>query len=129
MDMIVATSSGARHVLDIMRVKPGCVITDINMPMIFSKKQCAKRPDVLVIRGGEILLPGEHVEMGDIGLPPRVVYAGLAETIILALEGRFEVFTVGTAPNGTRSARDLPAGSETWHATGSHLRRQRDLFG
>jgi len=98
MDMIVATSSGARHVLDIMRVKPGCVITDINMPMIFSKKQCEKRPDVLVIRGGEILLPGENIEMGDIGLPPRVAYAGLAETIILALEGRFEVFTVGTAP-------------------------------
>jgi predicted amino acid dehydrogenase len=129
MDMIVATSSGARHVLDIMRVKPGCVITDINMPMIFSKKACAKRPDVLVIRGGEILLPGENVEMGDIGLPPGVVYAGLAETIILALEGRFEVFTVGTCPTMGQGARDLPAGSETWHATGSHLRRQRDLFG
>ena len=98
MDMIVATSSGARDVLDIMRVKPGCVITDINMPMIFSKKQCEKRPDVLVIRGGEILLPGENVEMEDIGLPPGVAYAGLAETIILALEGRFEVFTVGTSP-------------------------------
>jgi predicted amino acid dehydrogenase len=98
MDMIVATSSGARHVLDIMRVKPGCVITDINLPMIFTQKQCAKRPDVLVIRGGEILLPGENVEMEDIGLPPGVAYAGLAETIVLALEGRFEVFTVGTSP-------------------------------
>lgn len=98
MDMIVATSSGARHVLDIMRVKPGCVITDINLPMILTAQQCAKRPDVLVIRGGEILLPGENVEMADIGLPPRVAYAGLAETIVLALEGRFEVFTVGTSP-------------------------------
>ena len=98
MDMIVATSSGARHVLDIMRVKPGCVITDANIPMIFSEKQCAKRPDVMVIRGGEILLPGENVEMEDIGLPPGVAYAGLAETIVLALEGRFEVFTVGTSP-------------------------------
>ncbi len=98
MDMIVATSSGARHVLDIMRVKPGCVITDINMPMILSPKQCAKRPDVLVIRGGEIMLPGNNVEMADIGLPPGVAYAGLAETIILALEGRFEVFTVGSSP-------------------------------
>jgi predicted amino acid dehydrogenase len=98
MDMIVATSSGARHVLDIMRVKPGCVITDINLPMIFTPQQCAKRPDVLVIRGGEILLPGENVEMEEIGLPPGVAYAGLAETILLALEGRFEVFTVGTSP-------------------------------
>jgi hypothetical protein len=28
-------------------------------------------------------------------LPPNVIYACLAETIVLALEGRFEVFTVG----------------------------------
>jgi predicted amino acid dehydrogenase len=98
MDMIVAASSGTRDVLDIMQVKPGCVITDINLPSIFTKEGVAKRPDVLVIRGGEIRLPGDQVEMKDIGLPPGVVYAGLAETITLALEGRFEVFTVGTSP-------------------------------
>jgi predicted amino acid dehydrogenase len=57
MDMIVATSSGAREVLDIMQVKPGCVITDINLPSIFTKEGVAKRPDVLVIRGGEIRCP------------------------------------------------------------------------
>ena len=34
--------------------------------------------------------------MKDIGLPPQVAYAGLAETVTLALEGRFEVFTVGS---------------------------------
>jgi predicted amino acid dehydrogenase len=47
-----------------------------------------------VIESGEILLPG-HVSMKDIGLPPGVAYACLAETVILALEGRFESFTVG----------------------------------
>ena len=35
--------------------------------------------------------------MKPIGLPPNVVYACLAETIVLALEGRFENFTVGRA--------------------------------
>jgi hypothetical protein len=35
--------------------------------------------------------------MKDIGLPKGVVYACLAETIVLALEGRFENFTVGRA--------------------------------
>jgi hypothetical protein len=35
--------------------------------------------------------------MKNIGLPPGVVYACLAETIVLALEGRFENFTVGRA--------------------------------
>ena len=33
--------------------------------------------------------------MGNIGLEPGVAYACLAETIVLALEGRFENFTVG----------------------------------
>ncbi|MFH1154072.1 MAG: dehydrogenase [Pseudomonadota bacterium] len=96
MDVVVLASSDAGKSMDIMRVKPGCVITDITRPMIFSPKDVAKRQDVLVITGGEILLPGEAVEMKDIGLPHQVAYAGLAETIILALEGRFEDFTTGT---------------------------------
>jgi predicted amino acid dehydrogenase len=102
MDLIVATSSGAKKVLDIMQVKPGCVITDINLPPILAAEEIAKRPDVLVIRGGEIRLPGEGADMADIGLPPGIVYAGMAETIILALEGRFEVFTVGSSPQWDR---------------------------
>lgn len=96
MDVIVAASAEAKNVLDIMRLKPGCVVTDITRPMSLAMDDIARRPDILVIRSGEILLPGEHVEMKDIGLPDQVVYAGLAETIILALEGRFETFTVGS---------------------------------
>ncbi len=34
--------------------------------------------------------------MKDIGLPQNVVYANLAETIILSLEGRFEMFSQGS---------------------------------
>ena len=33
--------------------------------------------------------------MRDIGLPKDVVFACMAETIVLALEGRFEIFTIG----------------------------------
>lgn len=93
MDVVVIASSQARESTDIMRFKPGCVITDITRPMVFSPKDIVKRQDVLVITGGEIKLPGEALEMKDIGLPHGVAYAGLAETIILALEGRFEDFT------------------------------------
>jgi len=49
-----------------------------------------------VIESGEIELPGD-VSMKNIGLPKNVAYACLAETIVLALEGRFENFTVGRA--------------------------------
>ncbi|MGE5211041.1 MAG: dehydrogenase [Acidobacteriota bacterium] len=95
MDMIVtATSAAGQKVLDIMSVKPGCVITDVARPLDMSPDDVAKRPDVLVIESGEVELPGE-VRMKDIGLPDGVVFACLAETIVLALEGRYENFTVG----------------------------------
>ena len=95
MDMIVTATSGAgKKVLDIMKVKPGCVITDVARPLDLPPEEVAKRPDVLVIESGEIKLPGK-VSMKDIGLPKGVAYACLAETIVLALEGRFENFTVG----------------------------------
>jgi predicted amino acid dehydrogenase len=96
MDMIVTATSGAgKKVLDIMKVKPGCVITDVARPLDLPPEEVAKRPDVLVIESGEIHLPGDDVQMRHIGLPPGVAYACLAETIVLALEGRFENFTVG----------------------------------
>ena len=95
MDMVVTATSGAgKAVLDIMKVKPGCVITDVARPLDLPAKEVAKRPDVLVIESGEILLPGD-VQMKPIGLPKNVAYACLAETIVLALEGRFENYTVG----------------------------------
>lgn len=95
MDMIVTATSGAgKRVLDIMKVKPGCVITDVARPLDIPASDVAKRPDVLVIESGEIQLPGQ-VRMKNIGLPEGVAYACLAETIVLALEGRFENFTLG----------------------------------
>lgn len=95
MDVIVTATSGAgKKILDIMKVKPGCVITDVARPLDLPPEEVAKRPDVLVVESGEIELPGE-VEMRNIGLPKNVAYACLAETIVLALEGRFESYTVG----------------------------------
>ena len=96
MDMIVTATSGAgRRILDIMKVKPGCVITDVARPLDLPPEEVAKRPDVLVIESGEVYLPGD-VHVKNIGFEDRnVVYACLAETIVLALEGRFENFTVG----------------------------------
>jgi len=96
MDMIVTSTSGAgKKILDITKVKPGCVITDVARPLDLPPEEVAKRPDVLVIESGEIELPTQVKGMKSIGLPKNVIYACLAETIVLALEGRFEVFTIG----------------------------------
>jgi predicted amino acid dehydrogenase len=71
MDVIVTATSGAgKKILDITKVKPGCVITDVARPLDLSPEDVAKRPDVLVIESGEIELPG-NPEMKSIGLPPQ----------------------------------------------------------
>ena len=122
MDVIVTATSGAgKRVLDIMAVKPGCVITDVARPLDLSAEDVARRPDVIVVESGEIELPGD-VRMRDIGLPPGVAYACLAETVALALEGRYETFTVGPRHRVGEGQGDLPAGPAARHAPGRDLR-------
>jgi len=94
-DLIVtATSSQKGQILDIMRVKPGAVICDCSRPLDISADEARKRPDVLVIESGEIDLPGPVRMSVDIGLPKPSVYACLAETVLLTMEGRYENFSL-----------------------------------
>ncbi len=95
-DLIITTTSGqGKTILDIMKVKPGCVICDVSRPFDISEKDAIKRPDVLVIASGEVQLPGKDVTINiDIGLEGNIVYACLAETALLAMEGKYESFTL-----------------------------------
>ncbi|MGB8646196.1 MAG: serine carboxypeptidase [Anaerolineae bacterium] len=95
-DLIVtATSAFGQRVIDITKCKPGAVICDVARPPDINQAEAALRPDVLVIESGEVLIPGE-IDFGyDIGLPPKTSYACLAETCLLAMEGRFEDYTLG----------------------------------
>lgn len=95
-DLIVTTTSALyTKIIDITKCKPGAVICDIARPPDISQEEAALRPDVLVIESGEILLPGQPDYGYDIGLPSGVAYACLAETALLAMEGRFESYTLG----------------------------------
>ena len=92
--IVMATSSLDEELIDIERVKPGAVICDCSRPFNVSEEQALSRPDVLVVHSGEILLPGDVKMNVDIGLPQPTVYACLAETALLAMEGRFEPFSL-----------------------------------
>ena len=54
-----------------------------------------KRDDVLVIEGGLVEVPGDVNFNFNFGFPPRTAYACMAQTMILALEGRLESYTLG----------------------------------
>jgi predicted amino acid dehydrogenase len=95
-DLVVTTTTAiGQKVIDVLQLKPGCVVCDVARPPDVQAEDARLRPDVLVIESGEVLLPGEPDFGFDIGLPPGVAYACLAETAVLAMEDRFENFTLG----------------------------------
>lgn len=93
--IITATSSLGTRVMNIKECQPGAVICDVAQPADIDPNEAAQRPDVLVIKSGEVLLPVEMDWGYDMGLSPRRAYACLAETILLAMEGHFVDFTIG----------------------------------
>ncbi len=95
-DLVVsATSAFGQRVLDLSQCKPGAVICDVALPPDVSAEEAAVRPDLLVAESGEVIIPGP-VDLGyNVGLPRGVAYACLAEAALLAMEGRFECFTLG----------------------------------
>ena len=95
-DLVVTTTTAiGQKVIDVLKLKPGCVVCDVARPPDVKEEDARLRPDVLVIESGEVLLPGKPDFGFDIGLPPGVAYACLAETAVLAMENRFESFTLG----------------------------------
>lgn len=93
--VVTTTSAFGQRVIDITKCKPGAVICDVARPPDINPREAALRPDVLVIESGEVRIPGD-IDFGyDIGLPPKTAYACLAETALLAMEGRFEDYTLG----------------------------------
>ncbi len=95
-DLVITTTTAiGQKVIDVLKLKPGCVVCDVARPPDVKEEEARLRPDVLVIESGEILLPGEPDFGFDIGLAPGVAYACLAEAAVLSMEGRFENFTLG----------------------------------
>jgi predicted amino acid dehydrogenase len=102
--IITAASALGQKVFDIKSCKKGAVICDVARPPNITQDEAAQRPDVLVIESGEAVIPGD-VNFGyDLDLPRGTTYACLAETALLAMEGRFESFSLG---------RDIPMDKAT----------------
>ncbi|MFN3928767.1 MAG: shikimate dehydrogenase, partial [Thermoflexus sp.] len=94
-DLILAVSSSPVAIIGPEHLKPGAVVCDVAQPRNVSPAVAAQREDVLVIDGGIVEVPGETDFGFDFGLPPRMAYACMAETITLALEGRYESYSLG----------------------------------
>jgi predicted amino acid dehydrogenase len=95
LDLVITVTSAVTAVIEADYLKRGAVVCDVARPRDVSKDVARARPDVLVIEGGMVRVPGDVEFNLDFGFPPRTSYACMAETIMLALEGRFEDYSLG----------------------------------
>lgn len=94
-DVVLTVTSAIGTVIEPEHLKRGAVVCDVARPRDVSRRVVEERDDVLVIDGGMVEVPGP-VDFGfDFGFPPGMAYACMAETMILALEGRYESYTLG----------------------------------
>jgi len=95
-DLVLTVTSALEAVVEPRHLRPGAVVCDVARPRDVSARVAAERDDVLVIDGGMVRAPGADVQFNfDFGFPSGLVYACMAETMTLAMEGRYEPFTLG----------------------------------
>lgn len=93
--VVVTVTSDINAVIQPRHLRTGAVVCDVARPRDVSHHVAQQRQDVLVIEGGMVAVPGP-VDFGfDFGFPPGMAYACMAETMALALEGRYESYTLG----------------------------------
>ncbi len=93
--LILTVTSAVHDVIHPEHLQPGSVVCDVARPRDVSAMVAAMRDDILVIDGGMVDVPGPVDFHFNFGFPEGKAYACMAETIALALEGRFEDYTVG----------------------------------
>jgi len=94
-DIVLSATNTARPIIQPEHLKRDAVVYDVALPPDVSPRVAQERGDVLVIAGGLVDVPGD-VDFGfNFGLPPGKAYACMAETMILALEGRYENYSLG----------------------------------
>lgn len=93
-DLVVLLTSAADAVLRAEHLKRGAVVLDDTQPRNTDPAILRDRPDVTVVDGGVVEVPAFRLR-GNIGLPPTLVYACLAETMLLGLDGHRGHFSIG----------------------------------
>lgn len=95
-DIVVTVTSAIDVVVQPEYLKIGAVVCDVARPRDVSIRVVKERNDVLVVEGGVVAVPGPNMDFHfNFGFPPKTAYACMSETMMLALEGRYESFSLG----------------------------------
>jgi predicted amino acid dehydrogenase len=93
--LILTVTSAIHDIIHPEHLQSGSVVCDVARPRDVSAMVAAARDDILVIDGGMVDVPGPVNFHFNFGFPEGKAYACMAETMALALEGRFEDYTIG----------------------------------
>jgi acetylornithine/succinyldiaminopimelate/putrescine aminotransferase/predicted amino acid dehydrogenase/acyl carrier protein len=94
--LVVMATSFPGKIVDEDVFQRGSIVCDVSRPRSVDKSILARRPDVLVIDGGVISVPGRP-DIGPYGLNEGTAYACMAETMLLALDRHFANTSLGTS--------------------------------
>jgi len=98
-DLVVTATSSVEGLVTPRNLKFGAAVCDLSRPPNVSRAVKEARPDVLVIDGGVVAVPGLADLGWRFGFEPGLAYACMAETMILGLEHRYEDLSIGTDLN------------------------------
>ncbi|MGH7729087.1 MAG: shikimate dehydrogenase [Vulcanimicrobiaceae bacterium] len=101
--LVLTATTATRELIEPEDLQAGAVVCELSLPHDVGPRVARERPDVLVVEGGILRVPGSFAlervrEPGqpfDLGLPPQTALACMSETMVLALEERREHFTLG----------------------------------
>ena len=94
-DLVILLTSAEDALLGSRHLKRGAVVLDDTQPRNTRPELLLERPDVRIVDGGLVSVPGGQ-RRGFIGLPPGVAYACLAETLLLGLCGHRGHYSLGS---------------------------------
>lgn len=94
-DTVVLLTSAADAIVGPEHLGHGAVVLDATQPRNTGVELLRRRPDVRVLDGGVVDVPGLRLRGGSIGLAPGQAFACLAETMLLSLAGHRGHFSLG----------------------------------
>lgn len=94
-DLVIAASNSPEYIIYPQHLKPGAVVCDVARPADVAPEVLEKRDDVLILEGGLVQYPDAVVFGPNFGYRDGVSLACLSETVLLALEGDYNDYSIG----------------------------------
>lgn len=93
-DIVITSTGNPNELLDIEELKPNAIVCAVSLAENIAGKTDSCQ-DISIIKGGLIKLPYPANFRINMGLPKDIIYASLAETMLLTFEGKFKNYSLG----------------------------------